>query len=98
LEVKPTKGFKVKVSAHREAIFGDESVTINRITIPNDGGGTGILTGVTLAGYCEVDMPTLDGKKHWYPIEDLSGEHGEKIVEEEIQIDEEDEEEGDAEE
>jgi hypothetical protein len=27
-----------------------------------------------------------DGQKHWYPIEDLAGEHGEKFVEEEIPI------------
>jgi hypothetical protein len=92
LEVKPTKGLKVKVNAQREAIFGDESVRVNRIAIPNDGSKMGVLTGTTLAGFCEVDMPSLDGKKHWYPIGDLSGEHGEQIVEEEIQIDEEDEE------
>jgi hypothetical protein len=36
-------------------------------------------------------MPSLDGIKHWYPMEGLSGEHGEKIEEEEIQIDDEEE-------
>lgn len=73
------------VNAQREAIFGDESVSIRKVIL-NDGNKRGVMTGVTLAGYCEVDMPKLDGLKHWYPIDDLAGEHGEKIVEEEIPI------------
>ena len=88
LEVKPSKGFKVKVNARREAIFGDESVAVNKVSLPNDGSRAGVLTGTTLAGFCEVDMPALDGKKHWYPIEDLTGEHGEAIVEDEVQLEE----------
>lgn len=88
MEVKPSKGLKVKVNAQREAVFGDESVTINRVSIPGDGNRMGTLTGVTLAGFCEVEMQALDGKRHWYPIGDLSGERGEQIVEDEIQIDE----------
>jgi hypothetical protein len=44
------------------------------------------MTGLTLAGFCEVDMLKLDGRRHWYPIEDLAGELGEKIVEEEVLI------------
>jgi hypothetical protein len=97
LEVKPTKGLKVRVEAKKEAIFGDESVAVDRVTLPNDGSRIGVLTGVTLAGYCEVDMPSLDRRKHWYPIEEIFGEHGERLVEEEIQIDEGEDEEGDAE-
>jgi hypothetical protein len=88
LGVKPSKGLRVRVNASREAVFGEESVAIKKVSIP-DGGRTGLLTGVTLAGYCEVEMPSLDGRKHWYPIRDLLGENGEEVIEEEIQIDEE---------
>ena len=90
MEVKPSKGLKVRVNASREAVFGDESVVVEKVSIP-DGGRTGLLTGVALAGYCEVEMPSLDGKRHWYPIGDLLGENGERVVEEEIQIDDEEE-------
>lgn len=83
LELKPARGVKVKVNAQREAIFGDESVSVERATL-NDGARAGVMTGRTLVGFCEVEMPKLDGHNHWYPIEDLLGEHGEKIVEEEI--------------
>ena len=85
MELKPSKGLKVHVNAQREAIFGDESVSIQKIVL---GGGksTGVMTGHVLAGFCEVEMHALDGQKHWYPIDDLAGEHGEKIVEEEIPI------------
>lgn len=85
MEVKPSKGLKVLVNAQREAIFGDENVSVQRITL-NDGSRMGVMTGQVLAGFCEVEMQKLDGKKHWYPIDDLAGEHGEKIVEEEIPI------------
>jgi hypothetical protein len=61
-------------------------VDVRRVTIP-DSGRMGVLTGLSLAGYCEVEMPSLDGKKHWYPIGSLLGENGESIVEEEIPID-----------
>ena len=96
MDVKPSKGVKVVVNAQREAIFGDESVSIRRISL-NDGLKVGEMTGLTLAGFCEVEMPNLDGKRHWYPIGDLVGEHGEAVVEEEIPIEEEDAEEPDAE-
>ncbi|HEV2226003.1 MAG TPA: hypothetical protein VGR56_04265 [Nitrososphaerales archaeon] len=86
MELKPSKGLKVKVNAQREAIFGDESVAIQKVKL-NDGDRMGTMTGQTLAGYCEVEMVKLDGRKHWYPIDDLAGENGEKIVEEEIPID-----------
>ncbi|HLQ06802.1 MAG TPA: hypothetical protein VK126_03530 [Nitrososphaerales archaeon] len=94
MDLKPSKGLKVKVNAQREAIFGDESVAVQKVKL-NDGDRVGTMTGQTLAGYCEVEMQKLDGLKHWYPIDDLAGENGEKIVEEEIPI--EVEEEGDAE-
>ncbi len=87
MELKPAKGLKVKVNAQREVVFGDESVDVSPVRLPGDSGRVGILTGAILAGYCEVEMPSFDGKKHWYPIEGLVGEKGEKLVEEEIQID-----------
>jgi hypothetical protein len=86
LELKPSKGIKVHVNAQREAIFGDESVTVQKAVI-HDGKDMGVMTGHVLAGFCEVEMLSSDGHKHWYPIDDLTGEHGEKIVEEEIPID-----------
>jgi hypothetical protein len=91
MELKPSKGLKVKVNAQREAVFGDESVGVKKVTL-NDGARSGIMTGRTLVGFCEVEMPKLDGRNHWYPIEDLLGEHGERIVEEEIPIETDDDE------
>lgn len=86
MELKPSKGLKVRVNARREAVFGDESVSVQQVTIDN-GTNFGVMTGRTLIGFCEVEMQKLDGHSHWYPVEDLTGEHGEKIVEEEIPID-----------
>jgi hypothetical protein len=83
MELKPSKGLKVKVNAQREAIFGDDSVSVQSISLRD---GRGVMTGHTLAGFCEVDMQNLDGRRHWYPIEDLVGENGEKFVEEEVPI------------
>ncbi len=88
MDLKPTRGIKIFVNAQREAIFGDESVSIQKVTL-NDGNKVGLLTGLTLAGFCEVEMSGLDGRRHWYPIDDLAGEHGEKVVEEEIPLEEE---------
>jgi len=85
MELKPGKGVRVHVAAKREAVFGDESVTVLNVFIP-EAGSLGVLTGVTLAGFCEVEMPSLDGKKHWYPIGELTGEQGEALVEEEIPV------------
>ncbi len=85
MELKPSKGLKVLVDAHREAIFGDESVSVQKVTF-EAGAKLGVMTGRTLIGFCEVEMQRLDGRSHWYPVEDLTGEHGEKIVEEEIPI------------
>jgi hypothetical protein len=85
MELKPSKGLKVHVNARREAIFGDESVAVQQVTIA-DGTNLGVMTGRTLIGFCEVEMQKLDGRNHWYPVDDLTGEHGEKIVEEEIPV------------
>ncbi|HME19117.1 MAG TPA: hypothetical protein VKF15_05245 [Nitrososphaerales archaeon] len=89
MDVKPSKGLKVRVNAHREAVFGEESVAVSKVSMPDDGSRMGVLTGTTLAGFCEVQMPALDGNKHWYPLEELTGEHGEAIVEDEVPIEEE---------
>ena len=85
MELKPSKGLRVRVTAQREAIFGDESVSVQKVKL-NGGESSGTMTGRTLIGFCEVEMQKLDGHNHWYPIEDLAGEHGEKIVEEEVPI------------
>ena len=85
MELKPSKGLRVQVNAHREAIFGDESVSVQKVAMDN-GANFGVMTGRTLIGFCEVDMQKLDGHSHWYPIEEIAGEHGEKIVEEEVAI------------
>jgi len=85
MELKPSKGLRVHVNAQKEAIFGDESVSVEKVTI-NDGANMGVMTGRTLIGFCEVEMQKLDGRNHWYPIDDLTGEQGEKIIEEEIPI------------
>lgn len=88
MELKPAKGLKVRVSARREAVFGEEAVAVRDVRIPDGKGTEGVMTGQTLAGYCEVEMPGLDGQRHWYPVDSLTGEKGEKVVEEEIAIDE----------
>ena len=85
MELIPSKGLKVRFGARREAIFGDESVSVQPVTIGN-GANLGVMTGRTLIGFCEVEMQKLDGHNHWYPVEDLAGEHGEKIVEEEVPV------------
>jgi hypothetical protein len=86
MEVKPAKGLKVVVGAAREAIFGEESVEVKKVAFANDSSRVGTLTGTVLAGYCEVEMPSLDGKKHWYPVDDLRGENGEQVVEEPVAV------------
>ncbi len=93
MELRPVKDLRVRVNASREAVFGEESVEIKKITFKDEKSRTGSMTGVALAGYCEVEMSNMDGKKHWYPIDDLVGENGETIVEEEIKIDVEEDEE-----
>ena len=95
MDLKPTKDLKVKVNALREAVFGEESVEVKKVIFKDDKSRTGSMTGVTLAGYCEVEMLNLDGKKHWYPIHDLVGGNGEMIIEDEIKMEVNDDEGGD---
>lgn len=86
MELKPSKGLKVRVNTSREAVFGEEALEVKKVAFVDGKTRNGTLTGTTLAGYCEVEMPELDGRRHWYPINDLMGENGEKVAEEEIQI------------
>ncbi len=86
MEVKPTRGLRVKIGATREAIFGEESVEIKKSAPISGENDLGVLTGRTLVGYCEVEMASLDGKVHWYPIEQMIAENGDELKEEEIPI------------
>lgn len=95
MELKPAKGLKVRVNASREALFEDESVSVKAVSISDDKARAGVLTGATLAGFCEVEMPNLDSKKHWYPLDQLLSEKGEKLVEEEVPVEADDEEDED---
>ena len=86
MEVKPSNGLKVKVDATREAVFGEDGVEVKSIA-PRPGGAVlGSMTGRTLVGFAEVEMTGMDGKKHWYPVEQLTTEKGDKVVEEELVI------------
>ncbi len=85
MDVKPTKGLKVKINASREAVFGEEGVEVKKISA--DKATNGMLTGRTLVGYAEVEVVGLDGKSHWYPVDQMLTEKGDKVVEEEIVID-----------
>ena len=87
MEVRPSGGVKVKINATREAVFGEDGVEVRNVSPPNATSNSGILTGRTLVGYCEVEMPSLDGRAHWYPIEQTVGENGERIKEEELPLD-----------
>jgi len=86
MDVKPSKGLKVKVSAVREAVFGEDGVEVKKAAVPAGKKAAGTMTGRTLVGYAEVEMESLDGSKHWYPVEQLTTEKGEIIVEEEIAV------------
>ena len=86
MDVKPSKGLKVKVSAVREAVFGEDGVEVKKAAVPPGKKAAGTMTGRTLVGYAEVEMEALDGGKHWYPVEQITTEKDEKIVEEEIPI------------
>jgi hypothetical protein len=88
MEVRPTKGLKVNCNPAREAIFGEDGVEVKKASIPAGKPRLGVLTGRTLAGFAEVEMGALDGKKHWYSTEEMLTEIGEKVVEEEIVIEE----------
>jgi hypothetical protein len=86
MEVKPTKGLKVKINAAREAIFGEDGVEVKKISSPSGKAAAGTLTGRALVGYAEVEMTALDGKSHWYPVDQMLTDKGEKIIEEEIAV------------
>jgi hypothetical protein len=88
MEVRPAKGLKVSCIPTKEAIFGEDGVEVKKATIPSDKHRLGLLTGRTLAGFAEVEMTALDGKKHWYPTDEMLTDKGEKVVEEEIVIEE----------
>jgi hypothetical protein len=88
MEVRPAKGLKVNCSPTKEAIFGEDGVEVKKASVPAGRNRLGSLTGRTLAGFAEVEMTGLDGKKHWYPTEEMLTEKGEKVVEEEIVIEE----------
>jgi hypothetical protein len=86
MEVKPAKGLKVNCNPSKEAIFGEDGVEVKKASVPPGNHRVGLLTGRTLAGFAEVEMAGLDGKKHWYPTEEMLTDKGEKVVEEEIAI------------
>jgi len=88
MEVKPAKGLKVNCTPTKEAIFGEDGVEVKKASVPGGKHRAGVLTGRTLAGFAEVEMTAFDGKKHWYPTDEMLGEKGEKVVEEEIVIEE----------
>ena len=88
MEVKPAKGLKVNCNPTREAVFGEDGVEVKKASVPAGKHRLGVLTGRTLAGFAEVEMTGLDGNKHWYPTEEMLTDKGEKVVEEEIAIEE----------
>jgi hypothetical protein len=88
MEVKPAKGLNVNCTPTKEAIFGEDGVEVKKASLPSGNNRLGVLTGRTLAGFAEVEMTSLDGKKHWYPTEEMLTTKGEKVVEEEIVIEE----------
>ncbi len=85
MDVKPSKGLKVKINASREAVFGEEGVEVKKVSLTGSV-PMGTLTGRTLVGFAEVEVAELDGKSHWYPVDQIVTENGERVVEEEIAI------------
>jgi hypothetical protein len=88
MEVRPAKGVKVNCNPTKEAVFGEDGVEVKKASVPSGKHRVGVLTGRTLAGFAEVEMAGLDGKNHWYPTDEMLSDKGEKIVEEEIVIEE----------
>src|SRR5271157_5592600 len=86
--VRPAPGVKVNCNPTKEAIFGEDGVEVKKAALASGKQRLGVLTGRTLAGFAEVEMAALDGKKHWYSTEEMLSDKGEKIVEEEIVIEE----------
>lgn len=76
----------MKVSATREAVFGEDGVEVKKVSTHAGGKASGAMTGRTLVGYAEVEMAQPDGSKHWYPVDQLLTENGDRVVEEEIPI------------
>ena len=86
MDVKPTKGIKVECSPTKEAIFGEDGVEVKKTSISAAKERAGVLTGRTLAGFAEVEMVGMDGKKHWFPTEEMLTDKGDRVVEEEVPI------------
>ncbi|MDA4117575.1 MAG: hypothetical protein OK455_04445 [Thaumarchaeota archaeon] len=86
MDVKPTKGIKVNCNPTKEAIFGEDGVEVKKTSISVAEQRLGVLTGRTLAGFAEVEMEAMDGKKHWFPTDEMLTDKGERLVEEEIVI------------
>src|SRR6202140_2831424 len=95
MDVKPAQGLKVICTPSKEAVFGEDGVEVKKASIPSAKNRPGILTGRTLAGFAEVEMAAIDGKKHWYPTEEMLTDKGDRIVEEELAIEVPAEDEGD---
>ena len=45
MDVKPSKGLKVKVNAVREAVFGEDGVEVKKAAIPTGKKAAGTMTG-----------------------------------------------------
>ena len=88
MEVRPAKGLKVNCTPTKEAVFGEDGVEVKKASVPSGKNRAGVLTGRTLAGFAEVEMTALDGKKHWYPTDEILTDKGDKVVEEEMVIEE----------
>ena len=86
MAVQPSSGLKVQVKATREAVFGEEGVEVKPMAAPSGKAASGVMTGRTLVGFTEVEMAGLDGKKHWYPVDQLTTVNGDRVVEEELVI------------
>jgi hypothetical protein len=97
MDVKPSSGLRVKVKATREAVFGEDGVEVRSTAALSGKAASGVMTGRTLVGFSEVEMAGLDGKKHWYPVDQLTTENGDRMVEEELPIEMPPEEDGDEE-
>ncbi len=87
MNVKPAKGIRVNCNPTKEAIFGEDGVEVKKTSISAEKHRVGVLTGRTLAGFAEVEMEAMDGKKHWFLTDEMLTDKGERVVEEEIPID-----------
>ena len=46
------------------------------------------MTGRTLVGYAEVEMETMDGGKHWYPVDQHGPRKARRSSRKEIRVEE----------